>query len=287
MSAPETNMILGPTWNIRTELAIDAAEDLRNAGRATYVSRELDQSGKVVKEGECWELQKGKEELLLAFKDQFGQEAEIEVPMNPDAENVITVMEGEDIGALGAWGRAMSKAVGPGDVYEMIRAALHEKSIPVDRVDTACSVTSGNMNRLERIMHATFGEDGKGSLGSYPDLLGSREATHLNCDPHTITSKYMATLTENNISEIWAYKKPEIEIKVTAGGVTLRMPVKLRVTGAGQARDFNAVASGRTERPAMVKDKTMGVGLLKVDLRGGGGGGNEEMRSLVVSGMVM
>jgi DNA-binding protein len=249
MSAPETNMILGPTWNIRTELAIDAAEDLRNAGRATYVSRELDQSGKVVKEGECWELQKGKEELLLAFKDQFGQEAEIEVPMNPDAENVITVMEGEDIGALGAWGRAMSKAVGPGDVYEMIRAALHEKGIPVDRVDTACSVTSGNMNRLERIMEIT--------------------------------------LTENNISEIWAYKKPEIEIKVTAGGVTLRMPVKLRVTGAGQARDFNAVASGRTERPAMVKDKTMGVGLLKVDLRGGGGGGNEEMRSLVVSGMVM
>jgi hypothetical protein len=37
----------------------------------------------------------------------------------------------------------------------------------------------------------------------------------------------------------------------------------------------------------MVKDKTMGVGLLKVDLRGGGGGGNEKMRSLVVSGMVM
>jgi hypothetical protein len=42
------------------------------------------------------------------------------------------------------------------------------------------------MNRLERIMHATFGEDGKGSLGSYPDLVGSKEATHLNCDPHTI-----------------------------------------------------------------------------------------------------
>jgi len=36
------------------------------------------------------------------------------------------------------------------------------------------------MNRLERIMHATFGEDGKGSLGSYPDLVGSKEATHLN-----------------------------------------------------------------------------------------------------------
>jgi hypothetical protein len=48
MRAPETNMILGPTWNIRAELAIVAAEDLRNGGRATYVSRELDQSGIVV-----------------------------------------------------------------------------------------------------------------------------------------------------------------------------------------------------------------------------------------------
>lgn len=43
----------------------------------------------MVKEGECWELQKGKEGLLLAFKKQFGQETEVEVPMNPDAENVI------------------------------------------------------------------------------------------------------------------------------------------------------------------------------------------------------
>jgi hypothetical protein len=57
---------------------------------------------------------------------------------------------------------------------------MHEKGIPVDSVETACSVTAGNMNRLERIMHATFGEDGKGSLGSYPDLVGSKEATHLN-----------------------------------------------------------------------------------------------------------
>jgi hypothetical protein len=237
-SAPETNMILGATWNIRAQLAIEAAEDLRNDGRATYVSRELDQSGQVVKEGECWELQKGKEGLLLAFKEQFGQEAEVEVPMNPDAVNVITVMEGEDIGALGAWGRAMSKAVGTGDVYEMNREALHEKGIPVDSVESACSVTAGNMNRLERIMHAMVGEEGKGSLGSYPDLVGSKEATHLNCDPHTIASKYKVKLTENNIAAIWVYKMPEIEIKVTAGGVTLRMPVKLRVTGAGQARVF-------------------------------------------------
>jgi hypothetical protein len=180
MSAPETNMILGATWNIRAQLVIEAAEDLRNDGRTTYVSRELDQSGQVVKEGECWELQKGKEGLLLAFKKQFGQETEVEVPMNPDAENVITVMEAEDIGVLGAWGGEMSKAVGPGDVYEMIREAMHEKGIPVDSVETACSVTAGNMNRLERIMHATFGEDGKASLGSYPDLVGSKEATHLN-----------------------------------------------------------------------------------------------------------
>ena len=79
-------MILGATWNIRAQLVIEAAEDLRNDGRATYVSRELDQIGK---EGECWELQKGKEGLLLAFKKQFGQETEVEVPMNPDAENVI------------------------------------------------------------------------------------------------------------------------------------------------------------------------------------------------------
>ena len=91
----------------------------------------------VVKEGECWELQKGKEGLLLAFQKQFGQETEVEVPMNPDTENVITVMEGEDSGVLGAWGREMSKAVGPGDVYEMIREAMHEKGIPVDSVETA------------------------------------------------------------------------------------------------------------------------------------------------------
>jgi hypothetical protein len=43
MSVPETNMILGETWNIRAQLVIEAAEDLRNDGRATYVSRELDQ----------------------------------------------------------------------------------------------------------------------------------------------------------------------------------------------------------------------------------------------------
>lgn len=36
-------MILGATWNIRSQLVIEAAEDLRNDGRATYVSRELDQ----------------------------------------------------------------------------------------------------------------------------------------------------------------------------------------------------------------------------------------------------
>ena len=101
------------------------------------------------------------------------------------------------------------------------------------------------MNSLERIMHATFGEDGKGSLGSYPDLVGSKEATHLNCDPHTIASKYKVKLTENNIAAIWVYRRPEVEIKVTVGGDTLRMPVKLRGTGAGQARDLNVVASGR------------------------------------------
>ena len=94
-------------------------------------------------------------------------------------------------------------------------------------------------------MHATFGEDGKGSLGSYPDLVGSKEVTHLNCDPHTIASKYKVKLTENNIAAIWVYRRPEVEIKVTVGGDTLRMPVKLRVTGAGQARDLNVVASGR------------------------------------------
>ena len=42
MSAPETNMILGATWNIRAQLVIEAAEDLRNDGPTTYVSRELD-----------------------------------------------------------------------------------------------------------------------------------------------------------------------------------------------------------------------------------------------------
>ena len=138
-------MILGATWNIRSQLVIEAAEDLRNDGRVTYISRELDQIGQVVKEGECWELQKGKEGLLLAFKEQFGQEAEVEVPMNPDAVNVITVMEGEDIGALGAWGRAMSKAVGTGDVYEMNREALHEKGIPVDSVE---SIKGGDTSEL-------------------------------------------------------------------------------------------------------------------------------------------
>ena len=67
MSVPETNMILGATWNIRAQLVIEAAEDLRNDGRATYVSRELDQIGQVVKEGECWELQKGKGGAATGF----------------------------------------------------------------------------------------------------------------------------------------------------------------------------------------------------------------------------
>jgi hypothetical protein len=62
-------------------------------------------------------------------------------------------------------------------------------------------------------------------------------------------------LTENNIAAIWVYRRPEVEIKVSAGGVTLRIPVKLRVTGAGQARDLNAVASGRLgyARPRRVR----------------------------------
>ena len=74
--------------------------------------------------------------------------------------------KGEDIGVLGAWGREMSKAVGPGDVYEMIREAMHEKGIPVDSVETACSVTAGNMNRLERIMHATLEKTAKARLAA-------------------------------------------------------------------------------------------------------------------------
>jgi hypothetical protein len=285
MSAPGANKVLVSTWNITAQLAINAVEDLRNGGRATYVSRQLGESGMMTTKGECWELQKGSEKLLLAFKAYFGQETEVGVPMNPDAENVITLVEGDDLGVLGAWGSAMSEAVGPGDVCEMIRGALHAKGIPVDSVDTGCSVTAGNMNRLERVMQATFGECDEGSLGSYPDLVGSREVIHLNCGAHTIASRYGATLPEHNVGAIWAYKKPEIVIEVTAGGVTLRMPVKLRVTGAAKAKDFNVVASGCTERTAMAKAKMMGVGLLTVDLRGGGGGGNEEIKALIVSGM--
>ena len=148
------------------------------------------------KEGEHWEMQEHSEDLLVAFKEFFGQEAEVDVPMNTEAENVITVIAGQDDGALGAWGKVMSGVVGPDDVSEMLRVAFYEAGLPVESVDTACSVTPLNMRRLEALMDKGFGGDGEGSLGSYPDLK-------------------------------WVYKCADIEIKIEIGGVELKMPAKL------------------------------------------------------------
>jgi hypothetical protein len=73
MSAPETNMILGATWNIRAQLVIEAAEDLRNDGRTTYVSRELDQSGQVVKEGESGSCRKERRGCYWLLRNNSGK----------------------------------------------------------------------------------------------------------------------------------------------------------------------------------------------------------------------
>jgi hypothetical protein len=182
----------------------------------------LSETRDMEKEGEHWEMREHSEDLLVAFKEFFGQEAEVDVPMNTEAENVITVIAGQDDGALGAWGKVMSGVVGPDDVSEMLRVAFYEAGLPVESVDTACSVTPLNMRRLEALMDKGFGGDGEGSLGSYPDLK-------------------------------WVYKCADIEIKIEIGGVELKMPAKLRATGAGQMKVFTGVASMRTERQQQAK----------------------------------
>ena len=55
----------------------------------------LSETGDMEKEGENWEMQEHSEDLLVAFKEFFGQEAEVDVPMNTEAENVITVIRGK------------------------------------------------------------------------------------------------------------------------------------------------------------------------------------------------
>jgi hypothetical protein len=218
MSGPHRNLVLGTTWNITAELEVGAPETLRKGGRAIYVSRVIAVSGEMEEAGEHWKMQEQSGNLLRASKEFFGQEAEVEVPMNTEAEDVVTVIAGRDEGELGAWAKVMSGAVGPGDVSEMLRVAFYKAGLPVECVDTACSVTPLNINRLEKLMDEELGGDGEDSLGSYPDLTEGR-ASHLNCGPHTIASRYMVRLTDDNEAAKWAYKLLDIEIKIEMGGV--------------------------------------------------------------------
>ena len=82
--------------------------------------------------GEEWQFQKYSGNLLLSFKRYFGKEAEVDVPMNMEAEEVVIITAGQDVGELGAWAQVMSAAVGPGKVAEMLRVACAEEGLPAD-----------------------------------------------------------------------------------------------------------------------------------------------------------
>jgi hypothetical protein len=184
MRGPNRNLVLGSTWNVRAELELRAAEDIRNRGRATYVSMIITDSGDVEEGDEKWKFKEGSGKLQRAFKEYFVQEAEVGVPTNTEAEDAVILIAGRDAGELGAWAKVMSAAVGPGNVSEMLRAACFKAGqlgLPAECVDTACSVTPANMERLERLMSEEVGGDGEETLGSYPDLTEGRPE-HLNCE---------------------------------------------------------------------------------------------------------
>jgi hypothetical protein len=83
----------------------------------------------------------------------------------------------------------------------------------------------------------------------------------------------MERLMEENEAAKWVYKLADIEIKIEIGGLVLKMPAKLKVTGAGQTKVFTGAASARTERQLQATVNKKELGVLTVDLRGGGGGG--------------
>jgi hypothetical protein len=83
----------------------------------------------------------------------------------------------------------MSAAVGPGKVAEMLRVACAEEGLPAESVDTPCSVTALNMERLETLMSEKLREEGESSLGNFPDLKDGLPP--FNSIPHSVASKYM------------------------------------------------------------------------------------------------
>jgi hypothetical protein len=129
MSGPNKNLVLGATWNARAEMELQAAEDLRNGGRAVYMSRVIGEDGKVKEGGEEWKFKEYSGNLLLSFKKYFGKDAEVDVPMNTEAEEAVIITAGQDVGELGAWAKVMSAAVGPGKVAEMLRVACAEAGV--------------------------------------------------------------------------------------------------------------------------------------------------------------
>ena len=281
MSGPNKNLVLGATWNAKAEMELQAAEDLRNGGRAVYMSRVIEADGKVKGGGEEWKFKEYSGSLLLSFKEYFGKDAEVDVPMNTEAEEAVIITAGRDVGELGAWAKVMSAAVGPGKVAEMLRVACAEAGLPAESVDTPCSVTPANMERLERLLAEELGGEGDASLGNYPDLTDGRP--HLNSVPHSVASKYMLRLHEGNSAAKWVYKVPTIVIKIEVGGVKLKMPASLSVL---QKRTSTEMTSDRKERTRHDQGERREVGLLTVDLRGGGGGGNSDMRATIVGDMV-
>ena len=281
MSGPNKNLVLGSTWNAKAEMEIKAAEDLRNGGRAVYVSREIGEDGKVKEGGEEWQFQKYSGNLLQSFKKYFGKEAEVDVPMNMEAEEVVIITAGQDVGELGAWAQVMSAAVGPGKVAEMLRVACAEEGLPAESVDTPCSVTPLNMERLEKLMSEQLREEGQSSLGNFPELKEGRPP--FNSVPHSVASSYILQLQEGESAAKWVYKISEIDIDIEVGGVQLKMPAKLSVR---HRRAYTELTSARKERVSHVQVERREVGLLTVDLRGGGGGGNSEMRAKIVGDMV-
>jgi hypothetical protein len=281
MSGPNKNLVLGATWNAKAEMELQASEDLRNGGRAVYMSRVIGEDGKVKEGGEEWRFKEYSGNLLLSFKKYFGKDAEVDVPMNTEAEEAVIITAGQDVGELGAWAKVMSAAVGPGKVAEMLRVACAEAGLPAESVDTPCSVTPANMERIERLMAEQLRGEGDASLGNYPDLTDGRP--HLNSVPHSVASKYMLRLQEGNSGAKWVYKIPTIDIEIRVGGVELKMPAYLSVF---HKRVSTELTSDRKERTRYDKGEKREVGLLTVDLRGGGGGGNSEMRATIVGDMV-
>jgi hypothetical protein len=281
MSGPNKNLVLGATWNAKAEMELQAAEDLRNGGRAVYVSREIGEDGQVKEGGEEWQFKKYSGNLLLSFKKHFGKDAEVDVPMNMEAEEVVIITAGQDVGELGAWAQVMSAAVGPGKVAEMIRVACAEEGLTAESVDTPCSVTAPNMERLEALMSEKLRGEGESSLGNFPDLKDGRPP--FNSVPHSVASSYMLRLQEDESGAKWVYRFPEIVIGIEVGGVQLKMPATLSVR---QKRAYTELTSDRKERVSHDQGERREVGLLTVDLRGGGGGGNSEMRAKIVGDMV-